>query len=324
MLRKLPTSRGLVLRCPLCHSQDCSTLFFESRGRSISQCNHCKMAFYTCRPDDHELVAHYSVYSYESRRTLSPLTVLSLSETIDKFEYLIESRPIRVLDFGCGQGDFLLMAHTRGWSVAGIEPSPSGIRLCREAGLNNVYRDAESLVRSMGRAEFDLIVSFEVLEHLKTPAEFFENLTPLLTTRGMLLITTPNANSLSRLLYGWGRNLRYPEHINSFSLATFKYLAIRHSFRLVTCETRGLRSQFLQLLRANARPFRAKSMCTSPVDCGLQSIPASSKFRNGRYALGWYFVRLARATLNWLLAYVLIGDTLRVTLRKDHDHICDS
>ena len=99
----------------------------------------------------------------------------------------------RVLDFGCGDG-----AHVGGYLVSrgcqyvGLDISEAAVSACRGKGLAaEVCKIDEPLPLSDGR--FDLVVSFEVLEHLFSPADVLDELRRLLRPGGRLLGSVPNA-----------------------------------------------------------------------------------------------------------------------------------
>jgi SAM-dependent methyltransferase len=87
-----------------------------------------------------------------------------------KFDRLLdelsaESRPGRLLDVGCGTGLFLDRARARGWDVVGVEPGAAARGIARSTYGLEVHPAIEDVAGT-----FDLITSWEVLEHIKDPA----------------------------------------------------------------------------------------------------------------------------------------------------------
>jgi 2-polyprenyl-3-methyl-5-hydroxy-6-metoxy-1,4-benzoquinol methylase len=98
-----------------------------------------------------------------------------------------------VLDIACGEGygtRALLDAGAR--SVVGVDISDE---VCRHAtakyGVRTVMSSAAHT--PFADASFDVIVSFETIEHLDEPASFVDECARLLRTGGTLIISTPNA-----------------------------------------------------------------------------------------------------------------------------------
>ena len=105
------------------------------------------------------------------------------------------------LDVGCGAGLLTEPLSRLGAKVTGVDASPEVIAVAREhaatTGLHIDYRVAD--VAGL-EGEFDLITAMEVIEHVAEPAVFVNALAKRLAPGGLLIMSTPNATSLSRLL----------------------------------------------------------------------------------------------------------------------------
>jgi SAM-dependent methyltransferase len=107
------------------------------------------------------------------------------------------AKPLKVLDLGCGQGDFLREARDRFPSaeLAGLDFSETGLSLARKrvAGAKLFQADFASqhpLPNELAGFATHVVCS-EVLEHLDRPELLLENLKPLLAAGGKLLVTVP-------------------------------------------------------------------------------------------------------------------------------------
>ena len=107
----------------------------------------------------------------------------------------------RALDVGCGAGLLAEPLARLGASVTGLDASPEVIAVAREhsaaVGLEIDYRSGD--VQQL-EGEFDLITSMEVIEHVADPAAFIRALAKRLAANGLLIMSTPNATGLSKLL----------------------------------------------------------------------------------------------------------------------------
>jgi 2-polyprenyl-6-hydroxyphenyl methylase/3-demethylubiquinone-9 3-methyltransferase len=105
------------------------------------------------------------------------------------------------LDVGCGAGLLCEPLARLGAKVTGIDASPEVIAVARDhaatMGLEVDYYigDVQEL-----EGEFDLITSMEVIEHVADPAAFVRALAKRLAPNGLLIMSTPNATGLSKLL----------------------------------------------------------------------------------------------------------------------------
>lgn len=99
--------------------------------------------------------------------------------------------PRRVLDIGCGPGDFLAAGLARGWDCVGVEPSPAAAEFAsaRGAKVTNAPFDA-SLAPSLG--SFSFIHMSEVLEHIPNPEELLGVAYGMLKPGGVLCVSVPN------------------------------------------------------------------------------------------------------------------------------------
>jgi 2-polyprenyl-6-hydroxyphenyl methylase / 3-demethylubiquinone-9 3-methyltransferase len=105
------------------------------------------------------------------------------------------------LDVGCGAGLLAEPLARLGAKVTGIDASPEVIAVARQhasaMGLQIDYRAGD--VQELGGA-FDLITCMEVIEHVADAAAFVKALARRLAPEGLLIMSTPNATSWSRLM----------------------------------------------------------------------------------------------------------------------------
>lgn len=100
----------------------------------------------------------------------------------------------KLLDVGCGDGQFGAEAQQRGWEPYGVELNPPAAKRARERGLTMVeglLQDAE-----LPSAPFDLVTAWDVIEHVPEPRPFVERLASLVAPGGLLVVTTLNRRSL--------------------------------------------------------------------------------------------------------------------------------
>ena len=105
------------------------------------------------------------------------------------------------LDVGCGAGLLTEPLARLGAKVTGLDATPELIAVAREhasaMGLEIDYRagDVQEL-----EGQFDLVTCMEVVEHVADPAAFVQALAKRLVPDGLLMLSTPNRTSWSRLL----------------------------------------------------------------------------------------------------------------------------
>jgi len=127
-----------------------------------------------------------------------------------------------ILDVGAGAGLFLERAKARGWEVAGVEPATFGVSFAKR------FLDIELFQGVLADApfeeeSFDAIVLQDVIEHVPSPRELLKKVYKLLKTGGVVMITTPNYQSISRALYRSNWALISPaEHLSLFRPKTLR------------------------------------------------------------------------------------------------------
>jgi len=105
--------------------------------------------------------------------------------------YLGPKGNLDILDVGCGTGRNLQLLDQFGKSV-GVEPPGPGLDQCREAGLGEdkvVAGDALNL--PIEDESYDLVTSFDVLEHLDDDKAGLDEIRRVLRPAGHVLITVP-------------------------------------------------------------------------------------------------------------------------------------
>jgi 2-polyprenyl-3-methyl-5-hydroxy-6-metoxy-1,4-benzoquinol methylase len=103
-----------------------------------------------------------------------------------------------ILDFGCGNGNFLQLARASAKTVAGIELEKNMHPWFKKNNLK-VFRNIQDAKST--KQEWDLITAFHVVEHLAEPMSILGDLSEMLTTDGKLVIEVPNSNDALLTLY---------------------------------------------------------------------------------------------------------------------------
>ena len=107
-----------------------------------------------------------------------------------------------VLDLGCGNGFLCKNLDAQGFSVTGIDPSPTGIECAQALAPNVSFQElgVYDSPKDLASPDFDAIVSAEVIEHLYAPKELIRFAKAKLKPGGHLIITTPYHGYLKNLL----------------------------------------------------------------------------------------------------------------------------
>jgi len=258
----------------------------------IEVCARCGSAVRGWVPDARERQTHYSGY-HEEAPGLSPLTRDRLAAWA---EALLPHRRLgRLLEVGCGVGHFLEAARAVGFDAWGTEVSSSGLQKLRERGLHALPGELPDL--GLPVAHFDAVVLFEVIEHLPDPSRYLSECHRVLREGGVLLLTTPNFDSLSRRLLGERWRVVDPEHLVLFTSRGLRVALERAHFRVRDLSSRNLDpTEVLRGLRRE--PPRPTAERQAEIDACRSALAGRPGLRTVKAA--------ANAVLRWLSA----GDTL--------------
>jgi 2-polyprenyl-3-methyl-5-hydroxy-6-metoxy-1,4-benzoquinol methylase len=122
----------------------------------------------------------------------------------------------RLLDVGCGAGEFLQRMRTNGWDAVGVEPDPVAAARARSKDLD--VRDGLLEDAAFEANTFDAIVLSHVIEHVHDPMALLHECNRVLRPGGILVVMTPNLESVGHRRFGadW-RGLEPPRHLHLFS-----------------------------------------------------------------------------------------------------------
>ncbi|MEI6031831.1 MAG: class I SAM-dependent methyltransferase [Synechococcaceae cyanobacterium ELA739] len=159
------------------------------------------------------------------------------------------SRPLRILDLGCGNGWLSGWLHERGHDVVGVDPSVSGIQQARSHHSKVRFECLEAeqdILSSLSLPPFDLVISTEVVEHCFSPRTWADTAFAALRPRGRFISSTPYhgylkncALAISGKMHGHFTALWEGGHIKFFSRLTLTSLLLDAGFENLVFQGAG-------------------------------------------------------------------------------------
>ncbi|MAR40000.1 MAG: methyltransferase [Flavobacteriales bacterium] len=211
---------------------------------TILKCKNCNFHFTNPRPKNEELARYYISDHYIShnntRKNLFEKVYQLVRRIAIKGKYNLISRfkkKGRILDIGCGTGDFLNKCKTEKWVTKGIEPS----EIARKQAIVNYNLDVEESIDLRDiKGEFDVITLWHVLEHVTELNTTVSELKRLLSNHGKAIIAVPNLESFDASYYKkyWAA-YDLPIHLYHFSKESIIKLFKKHGFSLR--KTKGMK-----------------------------------------------------------------------------------
>jgi len=127
----------------------------------------------------------------------------------------------RLLDVGCGGGDFLASARSVGWDVTGIEIDPVAAAIAAAQGIPVIGKPLADA--GLAAASFDAVTMNHVIEHLHDPRAALAEIHRILKPDGLLWLSTPNVDSpLRRQLGRIWRGFEAPRHLVLFGMKALR------------------------------------------------------------------------------------------------------
>lgn len=138
----------------------------------------------------------------------------------------------RILDVGCGEGEFLVEMRSLGWSVTGIDPSADAVATARARGVPALRGTLAE--RSLESGSLDAITFRLALEHVRNPAAALTECRRALKPRGVIWIATPSLEAEAHRVFGrdW-IHLEPPRHAVLYTVSALSRLLSSVGFEVV-------------------------------------------------------------------------------------------
>lgn len=224
------------LSCVLCGNSSSDKLL-EFEAQSVLRCRSCGLCFWTDIPDEEEIKRRYGADYFEGEysESVNP----SESREVGAKIFVSLERYVkggRLLDVGCGAGEYLAAAKARGWEPHGVDISAFAVRVAQQRpGVSARAGFLETVGFEDGF--FDAAIMIHSIEHQVDPLKTLKELKRTLKPGGYALIATPNINSaeFKRLGKDWV-GLQIGHHFYFFNKTTLRRICEAAGFEVLECE----------------------------------------------------------------------------------------
>ena len=219
-------------KCPWCESEKnqihlwLKDEFLTNEDCQIYECLRCGLLFTEPRPEKDKIGEYYKSKEYYSHQENKNGFIPRLYEQIKtinlRHKYTIATKGIKVgkmLDIGCGVGDFLQVAEQHGWNCKGVEPSEDAKAIAKKRIKAEIISSED--LEQIPNETFDVITMWHVLEHIDNLKWQVAQLQRLIKKDGRIIIAVPNYKSYDAKFYKdkWAA-YDVPRHLNHFNKET--------------------------------------------------------------------------------------------------------
>lgn len=197
------------------------------------QCSKCNLVFVFPLPsaeqqkkwyDDSYEKGVYKIFS--ESENLRKMVNKKRFEDISKF-----NTQGKLLDVGTSTGIFLDIAESHGLETYGVELSSESFEKIKST--HKVFNNTLEKVNFQENF-FDVITMFDVIEHLIDPNSSIKEISRIIKSEGLLIISTPDISCWHSKIMGkkWAA-ISPTEHLNYFSPKSIKFLLEKHGFTII-------------------------------------------------------------------------------------------
>ena len=184
--------------CSLCGRRDHRLYFAVQEGR-FWRCAGCGLIQMHPLPENLPLGEDYEGFDLGTYEKFVAMFRIPQYER-DAASILERTKGTRLLDIGCGTGEFLTVAERSGFRAVGLEPSKTAFEIARK--MHPVLR-GELATAGFKADSFDVVTLWSVLEHVPEPSAFLRRIRGLLRQGGILALRVPEARGLLPSLAVW-------------------------------------------------------------------------------------------------------------------------
>lgn len=190
---------------------DFSYLFNENIKLMYNQCNKCGLKYFTPL-----IVGDEKFYNSFQENDWYYMDEKEEYQYAKKFA----KNNDKVLEVGCGKGAFARIVPTN--CYVGLDPSEKAKKMASKNGVR-IKNESIELHAQNHQDYYDVVCSFQVLEHVPNPFSFLNFSIQTLKKGGLLIIAVPSEDSFLKYVANGILNMP-PHHISRWSDDTLNYL----------------------------------------------------------------------------------------------------
>ena len=239
----------VTVSCPACGGHTANYRFEKYKCKFV-ECSACSTLYMSPRPTPSIIDEYYSnsenyaiwnkyIFPQSEVSRREKICRPNLEKIIDECRHLGFTKP-ELFEIGPGFGTFAALANESGFfsAISVVERTPSMAEACRAKGLHVIESTLEDVTNNIFEAA-DVVVCFEVIEHIFEPMDFLAGISRILKPGGLLMFTCPNGKGFDTEMLREAAPSVDTEHVNLFNLESAAVLLNRSGFEVMCAETPG-------------------------------------------------------------------------------------
>jgi len=231
------------VQCDLCGKNLTKFLFAvrsevcPSEKFNIVKCVNCGLIYVNPRPSRSSILNYYKEEICKPAHTdgdsIRRFKAAFLKLLRDFDIWAVESfgkPPAKILDVGCGDGEYLKKLKNLGFETYGVDINPRAVEVARRKGLNVFLGELHEA--KYPDNFFDVIILKDVLEHVHSPTSVLEEAFRILKPGGILKVGGPSFGVEARMSSRFWSLLNVPQHLYFFTPQTLSLLVRKAGFSI--------------------------------------------------------------------------------------------
>lgn len=255
------------MECPICFENKGVFVKKWENGYESLRCGNCGLIY--CNPMKAFIQGYNEAYEdggkYSGHLKIISNTIKEKGESALGWPYKTFLKYIRrnnirfntFFEVGCGIGHFIYYMNKLGFKAQGCDISVSAQKAAKELfGINILLSDFNE--RTVERESQEIIIAFELIEHLERPMNFFRIVESKLRKNGLFFLSTPNSDT------GYPLTWNIPGAIPPFHLCIFNKQSLTQAAKLSGLEIIDfIQNRFCISLNLGNIIFQNPDYCTT-------------------------------------------------------------
>lgn len=244
-----------ISNCPVCEKSEftdfvnCLDYTVTKESFQLVRCNNCNFVLTNPQPEKESLGNYYISEDYISHsgkaNSIIDRLYLFLRKKSLKWKLsLLPNTKGKLLDYGCGTGEFLKTCQLNGWEIHGVEPSSLAREKAQKLTSAEIKLDLQESTE-----KFDVISLWHVLEHVVDLNKKINQLSNNLKPQGQIFIAVPNHKSYDAKYYrNFWAGYDAPRHLWHFNQSTMHEILKKNGLTIVETIPMKLDSFYVSML----------------------------------------------------------------------------